>query len=47
MINVEVGGIDMLRDMAVIKVFYNSHDNTVSNSVDEKMKLKSSEFTEN
>ncbi len=46
-INVEVGGIDMLRDMAVIKVFYNSHDNTVSNSVDEKMKLKSSEFTEN
>ena len=46
-INVEVGGIDMLRDMALIKVFYNSHDNTVSNSVDEKMKLKSSEFTEN
>ena len=46
-INVEVGGIDMLRDMAVITVFYNSHDNTVSNSVDEKMKLKSSEFTEN
>ena len=46
-INVEVGGIDMLRDMAVIKVFYNSHDNTVSNSVDEKMKLKTTEFTEN
>jgi hypothetical protein len=46
-INIEVGGIDMLRDMAVIKVFYNSHDNTVSNSVDEKMKLKTTEFTEN
>ena len=46
-ITVEVGGIDMLRDMAVIKVFYNSHDNTVSNSVDEKMKLKTTEFTEN
>ena len=46
-INVEVGGIDMLSDMAVIKVFYNSHDNTVSNSVDEKMKLKTTEFTEN
>ena len=46
-INVEVGGIDMLRDMAVIKVFYNSHDNTVSNSVDEKMKLKTTEFTDN
>ena len=46
-INVEVGGIDMLRDMAEIKVFYNSHDNTVSNSVDEKMKLKTTEFTEN
>ena len=46
-INVEVGGIDMLRDRAVIKVFYNSHDNTVSNSVDEKMKLKTTEFTEN
>ena len=45
-INVEVGGIDFLRDMAVIKVFYNSHDSTVSNSVDNKTKVKPTEYTE-
>lgn len=34
---VEVGAIDMLRDMAVLRVYYDA--NTVSNTVDEKMKL--------
>ena len=32
-ITVEVGGIDMLRDMAVVKVYYRSQNRDVSNSV--------------
>ena len=34
---IEVGAIDLLRDMAVIRVYY--ADTTVSNTVDEKLKL--------
>ena len=41
---VEVGGIDFLRDMAVLKVYYKS--NKVGNSVDNKVKIKQSEFAE-
>jgi len=40
---VEVGGIDFLRDMAVLKVYY---DAAVSSSVDDHMKVKRSEMAE-
>ena len=45
-ITVEVGGIDMLRDMAVVKVYYKSQNRDVSNSVNNKVKVKDSEYTE-
>ena len=45
-IDIEVGGIDMLRDMAVLKVYYKSHHQDVSNSVDSKLKIKSTESAE-
>ena len=45
-ITVEVGGIDMLRDMAVVKVYYRSQNRYVSNSVNNKVKVKDSEYTE-
>ena len=45
-ITVEVGGIDMLRDMAVVKVYYRSQNRDVSNSVNNKVKVKDSEYTE-
>lgn len=41
---VEVGAIDMLRDMAVLRVYYDA--NTVSNTVDEKMKLNRTDLVE-
>ena len=41
---VEVGAIDMLRDMAVLRVYYNA--DTVSNSVDDKMKLNRADLAE-
>ena len=41
---VEVGGIDMLRDMAVLKVYYKGKG--AGNSVDNKMKIRQSEFSE-
>lgn len=41
---VEVGAIDMLRDMAVLRVYYNAE--TVSNTVDEKMKLNRADLVE-
>ena len=41
---VEVGTIDMLRDMAVLRVYYDA--NTVSNTVDEKMKLNRADLVE-
>jgi uncharacterized membrane protein len=43
---VEVGGIDMLRDMAVLKVFYDDGDRHTSTSVDNKVKLKPEELAE-
>ena len=45
-ITVEVGGIDMLRDMAVVKVYYRSQNRDVSNSVNNKEKEKDTEYTE-
>lgn len=45
-ITVEVGGIDMLRDMAVVKVYYRSRPRDVSNSVDGKVKIKDAEMAE-
>ena len=41
---VEVGAIDMLRDMAVLRVYCDA--NTVSNTVDEKMKLNRADLVE-
>lgn len=41
---VEVGALDMLRDMAVLRVYYDA--NTVSNTVDEKMKLNRADLVE-
>lgn len=43
---VEVGGIDMLRDMAVLKVFYDDGERHTSTSVDNKLKLKPEELAE-
>ena len=41
---VEVGAIDMLRDMAVLRVYYDA--NTVSNTVDEKLKINRADLVE-
>ena len=45
-IKVEVGGVDLLRDMAVLKVYYKTTDRRGTNSVDGKVKVRQSEFTE-
>ena len=45
-ITVEVGGIDMLLDMAVVKVYYRSQNRDVSNSVNNKVKVKDTEYVE-
>ena len=45
-IKVEVGGIDMLRDMAVLKVYYRNANNSGTNSVDGKVKLRNSEMND-
>ncbi len=43
-IKVEVGGMDLLRDMAVLKVYYKTEKNRGSNSVDNKVKIKNTEY---
>lgn len=43
---VEVGGLDLLRDMAVVKVYYVNADKSGSNSVDKKVKVRQSEWLE-
>lgn len=43
---VEVGGIDMLRDMVIIKVYYDTEKNVATNSVDGKVKLRRTEMEE-
>ena len=47
-IRVDVGGMDLLRDMAVLKVYYESpnKETTVDDSIDSKTKLKMSELTD-
>lgn len=45
--SIEVGGIDLLRDMAILKVYYEDNITKASNSVDSKVKLKLNELTEN
>ncbi|MBO4315609.1 MAG: DUF4956 domain-containing protein [Prevotella sp.] len=44
---VEVGGVDMLRDMTVVRVYYDDPDGLYSNSVDNKVKLKQTEMMDN
>ena len=44
-IKVEVGGLDMLRDMAVLKVYYSDKGRS-TNPVDNKTKLRNSEWNE-
>ena len=43
-IRVEVGGLDLLRDMAVVKVYYRNEQQMAFNSIDSKVKLKQSEI---
>ena len=44
---VEVGGVDMLRDMTVLRVYYDDPSGSYSNSVDNKLKLKQTEMIDN
>lgn len=43
-IKIEVGSIDLLRDMAILRVYYRSNAGTAS-SVDQKLKLKNEDLT--
>ena len=40
-INVKVGAVDFLRDMAVLRVYY---DGKVDKEIDEKLKLRTSDY---
>lgn len=42
--NVEVGAIDFLRDMAMIRIFYNSSDNNDNSTINNKLKLSKEEW---
>lgn len=44
---VEIGGIDMLRDMTMIKVYYEEPEGEYTNSVDKMVKMKTTEMMEN
>ena len=44
---VEVGGVDFLRDMSVLKVIYDDPTGDYSNSVDHKLKVKQTEMMDN
>ena len=44
-IKVEVGGVDLMRDMAILKVVYEDKKISGSNSVDNKLKLKITELS--
>jgi hypothetical protein len=41
---VEMGGVDMLRDMAVVKVYYEAEPKAVSNTVDMKVKCNTEDM---
>lgn len=45
-IKVEVGGIDFLKDSAVLKVYYNTHDKENGNSVNDQYSVKKSQWRE-
>ena len=45
-IRVEVGAIDMLKDTAMLKVYYNAGDTSARNTVADKLKLSKSDLTE-
>lgn len=45
-IKVEVGGIDFLKDSAVLKVYYNSDSHSASNSVNGQFRIQRSQFLE-
>lgn len=45
-IKVEVGGIDMLKDSVVLKVYYNPHVKETSNSVNDQYSVKKSQWRE-
>jgi len=47
-IRVDVGGMDLLRDMAVLKVYYEkpTEETAVDDSIDSKVKLKMSELSD-
>lgn len=47
-IRVDVGGMDLLRDMAVLKVYYEkpTEETTVDDSIDSKIKLKMSDLSD-
>ena len=44
-INVEVGAVDMLRDMAMVKVYYKEPNRKEPNSIDNKLKLSKADLT--
>lgn len=44
---VEVGGVDLLRDMSVLKVYYDDPTGDHSHSVDHKLKVKQTEMMDN
>ena len=43
-VKVEVGGIDFLKDAAIIKMYYRPTDGNATNSVDTTIKAPSDEF---
>lgn len=42
--NVEVGAIDFLRDMAIIRIFYTAYDNSDTSFINNKLKLTKEEW---
>jgi hypothetical protein len=45
-IRAEVGGIDFLKDSAVVKIYYNPHFHDSSNSVNDQFRVRRSQFRE-
>ena len=43
-IKIEVGGIDFLKDSAVLKIYYNPHAGETSNTVNDEFKIRRSQF---
>ena len=45
-VKVEVGAVDMLRDMTMLRVYYEDRNRGASNSVDKKIKLRNDDLTQ-